>query len=315
MRAAVVDHYGPPEVVRITELPDPVPPAGQVVVDVRAAAVTRGDARLRSGVFPRGFGLPGKLALGLRGPRHSVLGGVFAGLVTATGPEVTDVRVGDRVAGMNGIRMGSHAELMAVPVSSLTGVPDRVSNVDAAAALFGGSTALYLLREKSTLESARTVLINGASGSVGSAALQIAVHAGAEVTAVTSGPNTDLVRRLGATHVIDYTQDPISDLYQGFDIVVDAVGNLSRKDADRLCNPAGELILVAAGLTDTVLARGQVVSGTVKERSEDFATVLNLVASGSLDPLAHVVGGLDDLTEAYRQLDTGHKVGNLVIEP
>ncbi|WP_228803701.1 NAD(P)-dependent alcohol dehydrogenase [Nocardia higoensis] len=313
MRAAMIDRYGPPERIRIATAPIPVPGRGEVLVRVEAAAVTAGDARIRAGRFPRGFGLLARLGIGLRGPRRSIPGMVFSGKVERLGHGATGLSVGEAVAGMTGARFGAHAEYVTVPVTAIIPLPAGVSHSDAAGALFGGSTALYFLRDRARLGAGQTVLVNGASGSVGSAALQLAVHFGATVTAVSSSPNHDLLRRLGAARVIDYRQTPVAGLGERFDVVFDAVGNLSRADGLQLADAQGVVILAVAGLADTVTARGRVIAGPVPERREDFALLLDLVANGAFDPLVEIVGSLEALPEAHRRIDSGRKIGNLVI--
>ncbi|GAB4005266.1 hypothetical protein GCM10029992_52660 [Glycomyces albus] len=216
---------------------------------------------------------------------------------------------------MTGARMGSHAEYAAVPAASLVPKPEEVSHADAAAVLFGGTAALHFLRDRAEVASGDTVLVNGASGAVGTSAVQLARHFGAKVTAVTSARNRDLVVGLGAGRVIDYAATPVAGLEERFDIVFDAVGNLTRAEGLRLLTPSGSLVLAVAGLLDTVLARGPVIAGPVPERAEDGAFLLDLAARGGLDPVAEVVGGLDALREAHRRIDSGRKVGNLVIVP
>ncbi|WP_051027953.1 NAD(P)-dependent alcohol dehydrogenase [Nocardia higoensis] len=315
MRAATVERYGPPDTIRITTRPIPAPGRGEVLVGVEAASVNSGDARIRAGRFPRGFGLLARLGIGLRGPRRSVLGVVFSGTVERLGEGVAGFSVGAAVAGMTGARFGAHAEYVTVPVTALTPLPAGVTHPDAAGALFGGSTALHFLRDRAKLRAGQTVLVNGASGSVGSAAVQLAVHFGAIVTAVSSSPNHDLLRRLGAARVIDYRETPVAELGDRFDVVFDAVGNLSRRDGLRLADPHGAVVLAVAGLADTVTARGRVIAGPAPERSEDFALLLDLVAGKEFDPLVEVVGGIEALPEAHRRIDSGRKVGNLVIVP
>lgn len=315
MRAARVDRYGPPETIRITAAPVPAPGPGEALVRVEAAAVTSGDARLRAGRFPRGFALPARLAIGVRGPRRKIPGVAFSGVVERLGHGVADMPEGDAVAGMTGARFGAHAEYLAVPAKALTPLSAGVTHADATGALFGGSTALHFLRDRAQIRSGQTVLVNGASGSVGSAAVQLAVRFGATVTAVSSSGNHALLHRLGAAQTIDYRETPVAGLDQRFDVVFDAVGNLSRADGLRLAGDEGVVILAVAGLLDTVTARGRVIAGAVPERSEDFALVLDLVARGEFDPLVEVLGGLEALSEAHRRIDTGRKVGNLVILP
>ena len=202
MRAAVVEKYGPPEVVSVVERPTPVAGKGRVMVRVHATTLNSGDARIRGCRFPRGFAVPGRLALGIRGPRQPVLGVVYSGVVEAVGPGVDGFAVGDEVCGMTGAAMGAHAELVAVRVDRMTIKPAAVSHEQAAAILFGGSTARHFLRD--LVAPGRRVLVNGAAGAVGTAAVQIAHLAGAHVTGVCSARNADLVRSLGADEVVDH---------------------------------------------------------------------------------------------------------------
>lgn len=315
MRSAWADSYGPPEVLTVRTVPVPVPRPGEALIRVAAAAVTVGDARIRAARFPPGFGLLARLGIGLRRPRAQAPGMVFSGRVERVGEGVTEFAPGDQVAGMTGGRLGAHAEFVAAPATALAVKPAAVSHAAAAGVLFGGSTALHFLRDRAQLQAGQAVLVNGASGAVGSSAVQVAVHFGAEVTAVCSAGNHALARQLGAARVLDYQATPVAGLDERFDVVFDAVGNLSRSQGLRLLNPGGALILVAAGLWDTIRARGRVLAGSAPERSEDFALLLDLVARGELDPLVETVGGLDALPEAHRRIDTGRKVGNLVILP
>ncbi|HRA74885.1 MAG TPA: NAD(P)-dependent alcohol dehydrogenase [Propionicimonas sp.] len=315
MRAAVVSRYGPPEHLELVDVPAPEPRAGEVLVRVAAVAVTSGDARMRAGRFPRGFGLLARLAIGLRGPRRRILGIAIAGTVESVGSGVVDFSPGDPVAGMTGSRLGGYAELVAVSAATLVPIPAGVTPPDAAGVLFGGTTALYFLRDRARIKAGDSVLVNGASGAVGASAVQLAKHFGAEVTAVTSERNAALVRRLGADHVVDYAQTPVQALPSRYDIVFDAVGNLSRTDGRALLNPDGSLILAVASLADTVLAREPVIAGPAPERADDVAFLLQLAADGELDPLTEVVGGLAAVVEAHRRVDSGRKVGNLVVLP
>ncbi|WP_336647916.1 NAD(P)-dependent alcohol dehydrogenase [Microbacterium sp. MMO-10] len=318
MRAGVVERYGPPSVVRIETVADPVAGRGEVLVRVMASTVNSGDARIRGARFPRGFALPGRLALGLRGPRASVLGVVFAGVVEATGAEADGVAVGDRVCGMTGARMGAHAELVAVSASRLVRIADEVSFDDAAGVLFGGTTALYFLRDRAAVRSGERVLVVGASGAVGTNAVQLAKHLGATVTAVTSAGNAELARALGADRVIDYRVDPIAalaDRGERFDVVFDTVGALSPATGRPLLAEGGRLLLAAATLGEIVTARGPVKTGTAPQRTEDFTTLLELVGSGALRVVRDGALALDRLAEAHARVDAGRKVGNLVLHP
>ncbi len=321
MRAATVRRYGPPETVRIETLPDPSPGRGEVLVRVHATSVTAGDARIRAARFPPGFGALARLGIGVRGPRRPILGVVFSGTVERLGADTARAagalvpRVGDEVAGMTGMRMGAHAQLLAVPAARLVRKPPAISHSDAAAALFGGSAALHFLRDRATIRRGQRVLVNGASGAVGSAAVQLAHAAGAQVTAVCRARNHAVVRALGAQHEIDYTTQEIQVSGETYDLVFDAAGSLTLAEGRALITPKGALVLAAAGLGDTLRARGRVYTGSAPERPQDFAFLLDLVASGEFDPLTRVLGGLGSIPEAHRIIDTGHKVGNLVVLP
>lgn len=315
MKAVAVRRYGPPENAHVIEKPRPTPKQGEILVKVEATAVTAGDARIRGARFPKGFAIPGRLALGIRGPRRQVLGYAFSGSVEQFGEGVTKLAPGTAVSGMTGARMGAHAEYVVVKASSVTPKPSGVSHADAAAALFGGTTALYFLRDRAAVQAGQQVLVNGASGSVGSAAVQLARHLGARVTAVTSARNAEMVSRLGAENVIDYTSQPVSGLSGSYDVVFDAVGNLLPADGPRLLSPEGSIILAVAGLADTIRARGRVIAGVVPERALDMKLLLELVEQGVFDPLTNVVGDLHAIPDAYRSIDSGRKVGNLVVLP
>lgn len=315
MRAVVVERYGPPSVAQVAEVADPVPRPGEVVVRVAAAAVTSGDARMRGARFPRGFGVPARLGIGLRGPRRRVLGVALSGVVEALGEGVTTLAIGDEVAGMAGARLGAHGELVAVRADRLVRTPDGVSHDAAAAVLFGGCTALHFLEDVAHLRAGQSVLVVGASGAVGSSLVQLARLAGARVTAVTSGRNAELVRRLGASAVVDYTETPVARIPERFDVVLETVGALPTAAGRALLAEGGMLVLVLATLWQTVAARGQVRAGVSSSRPEHMARLLALVASGDLDPVIQESVPMADIVRAYELVDSGRKVGNVVIRP
>jgi NADPH:quinone reductase-like Zn-dependent oxidoreductase len=313
MRAAVVERYGPPEVIEVVEVPAPVAGKGQVLVRVHVAAVTSADARIRSATFPRGFGLPGRLAFGVRRPRRPVLGSAYAGVVEAVGPGVATFAAGDRVAGMAGLRLGAHAELLPVAADKVAALPAGVSDSDAAGALFGGTTALYFLRDRGAIAPGMSVLVNGAAGAIGTNAVQLARHFGAEVTAVCSAANASLATDLGATRVIDYTTADLGSIPDRFDLVLDAVGNLTIASGRRLLADGGKLLLAVADLADTVRARGDVAAGSSKERVSDIDLLLALLAEGTLRTVVDGSFPLEAIVDAHRRVDTGHKVGNVLV--
>lgn len=315
MKAAVVERYGPPEVVRILEVPRPVPRDDQVLVRVEAAAVTSGDARIRGATFPPGFAVPGRVALGVRRPRRRILGSSFSGVVEGVGAQVQGLTPGDEVCGMAGTRMGAHAEYVAVPAGKLARKPSTVTHEDAAGVLFGGTTALHFLRDKASVGPGMSVLVNGASGAVGTNAVQLAKHFGATVTGVTSASHVALVRSLGADRVVDYTTEDVAATGERFDVVLDTVGNLSRTSGRQLLTERGVLVLAVASLADNLRARGNVVAGVAPERVEAAELLLQLVADGTITVVQDRTYDLQDITEAHRRVDGGHKVGNIVVRP
>lgn len=304
--------YGGP--LRTLDVEQPTVRPGDALVRVKAAAVTAGDHRLWSGRFPAGFTLLARLGIGVTRPRMKTLGGAFSGVVAELGEKVSDLKIGDEVAGMVG-SMGAHAEYVRVPADRLAAKPPNVTHEAAAGLLFGGVTALHFLVHQAAVQAGDKVLVNGASGAVGSSAVQLAVHLGAHVTAVFSAGNAALVRGLGADEVVDYRQNPAVNLAERFDVVVDAVGNISRQEGLGLLTSGGRLVLVVAGLGDTIRARGAVSAGVAPEKKELSEEVLRLGSLGVLDPLVEVVGGLGQVEEALRRIDTRRKVGNLVVVP
>ncbi|WP_291037827.1 NAD(P)-dependent alcohol dehydrogenase [Herbiconiux sp.] len=341
MRAAVNTEYGDPEVVRVTEIERPVPGPGEVLVRVHSAAVTAADSRLRAARFPGGFGPIGRLALGLRRPRRTVLGNCVSGVVEAIGGESPGaggarLRVGQEVAGMTGARMGAHAEFALAKATRFVPKPAGVSHDQAAGVLFGGSTAVHYLREKGRLAPGSSVLVVGASGAVGTNAVQLAAHLGARVTAVTSGANAGLAERLGASTVIDHSAPgtpPASSghghrhgrghghshvpygLAERFDLVLDTVGVLSPASGRRLLTERGVLLLAVADLGQTLRSVGRVKSGPAPEKPEVFAELLELVDRGLLEVVVESVHPLDDIVAAHRRVDSGRKVGNILVHP
>lgn len=315
MRAAVVAQYGPPEVVEVQELARPELRGGDALVRIEAAAVTSGDARIRGARFPDGFGPFARLAFGIRRPRRPVLGGTFSGVVEAVADGVRGVEVGDRVCGMTGTRMGTHAQYASVAAAKLCVLPQGVTHDEAAGVLFGGTTAWYFLYERAGVEPGSSVLVNGASGAIGTNAVQLAARRGATVTAVSSAHRRALLEELGAARMVDRAEQDVGALEERFDVVLDTVGNLSIASGRRLLRGDGTLVLAVAGLSETLRARGRVVAGAAPERTEDMAALLELVAAGELRVVIDQVVALDDIVEAHRCVDAGHKLGNVIVHP
>lgn len=322
MRAAVYRRYGGPDVVQVEEVPKPVPKAGEVLVRVRATTVSMGDYRLRSRDLPRGMKILSSLALGVFGPRNKVLGMDIAGTVEAVGEGVTRFSPGDAVIALTGAQFGGHAEFKVMREdAAITRAPSNMDFEDAVALIFGGHTAHAFL-SRAGIKAGDDVLINGASGAVGTSAIQIAVALGATVTAVCSAGNADLVRELGATHVIDYAREDFATAGRQYDAVMDCVGNAPFERSAHVVKPGGTLMLVVADLPAMLAARRngkragiRVDAGQVPSTAQVLGELVKLAETGKLRPVIDRRYRLDDIAEAHRYLDTGRKRGAIVVTP
>jgi NADPH:quinone reductase-like Zn-dependent oxidoreductase len=320
MKAAVYRQYGPPEVVHIEDVPKPEIKDNEVLIRVRATTVSTGDWRLRSLDLPPGFGAFGRLAIGLTGPRKPILGSELAGVVEAVGSAVTRFKVGDEVFAFPGSKMGAHAEYRAMPEDGNIALkPANLSFGEAAALCFGGSTALDFFR-RGKLASGESVLVNGASGTVGSACVQIAKHLGARVTGVTSAANADLVRSIGADRVIDYRTQDFTTTGEKYDVIVDTIGNAPYARSRAALKEDGRLLAVLNSFGELVSApwinmrgRQRVVVGPAAERVEDMAMLAELAGAGRFKPLIDVTLLFDQIVEAHRRVESGRKRGSVVV--
>lgn len=321
MLAATYQRYGGPEVVTVQDVPRPEPKEGEVLVRVRATTVTAGDWRLRTADVPRGFGVLLRLAFGVRGPRKHVLGTELAGEVEAVGPGVDRFAVGERVFAYTGGSLGAHAELCALKqTGAIARIPEGLSFEQAAALPFGGSTALFFLRDKGELKAGERVLVNGASGGVGTAAVQLAKHFGAHVTAVCSGRNEALVRSLGADEVVDYTKQDFRGIGQQWDVILDVVGTAPFASVKGVLREGGRLLLVVADLSATLGAalrprrEGRfVLAGTAPERAADLELLADLAASGAYRAPIETTVPFARIREAHALVESGRKRGNVVV--
>jgi NADPH:quinone reductase-like Zn-dependent oxidoreductase len=321
MRAAVYEKYGPPEVVHLAEVPRPVPKDNEILIRVRAATVSAADWRARSLELPPGFGPMGRFVFGIFRPRRPILGTDLAGEVEAVGAKVTRFRPGAAVFAYPGLSMATHAEYRVMPEDGLIAPkPPNVSFAEAAALLFGGIAALDFFRRGGTPKPGETMLVNGASGAVGSAMVQLARHFGATVTAVTSTGNLDLVRSLGAAKVIDYTREDFTRRGDKYDILADTVGNVPVARARGSVKEGGRLFLVAGNLTDTVGAfvrprRGgiRITAGTGAAKPEDITLLAEVAAQGRFKPVIDRIYPLAEIVAAHRHVAGRHKRGNVVV--
>jgi NADPH:quinone reductase-like Zn-dependent oxidoreductase len=320
MKAVVAERYGPPEVLRIKEIATPTPKDNEILIRIHVTTVTSGDWRVRSQTVPKGFRLIMRLVFGLRKPRQPILGSELAGVVAAIGRDVTRFTVGERVFAFSDVRMGCHAEYIVFPQDGMVvATPPGLADETAAALCFGGTTALDFLR-RGKVQRGDKVLVNGAAGAVGTAVVQLARHVGADVTGVCSGTNIDLVRCLGAAHVIDYTQADFSRNGDTYDLIVDTVGTAPYSRCRRSLKDRGRLLLVLAGLPAmlqgvwvSMTSRHTVIAGPAAVRVEDLRQLAALAEAGDFQPVIDRRYPLEQIVDAHRYVDTGRKKGNVII--
>jgi NADPH:quinone reductase-like Zn-dependent oxidoreductase len=303
MKAAVYQSYGSPSVLKIQNIEKPQIKANELLVKIAYSTVTSGDTRLRSSNFPPLFWLPARLIFGLFKPKKQVLGHEFAGVVTDIGNDVKNYAIGDRVFGTTTmLKGGAYAEYVALPEKWKNGViaplPKELEFQEAAALPIGGMTASYLL-EKAKIKAEEKILIYGASGSVGSFALQLAKHKGAVVSTFSSASNFSWLKALGADALYDYTDFDFDNFSEGYDIVFDAVGKLGKSRAKPLLNKGGRFVSVEM---------------LTKERENDLLELGNLAAAGHLKAHIDRSYALSEIAEAHRYVDSGRKRGNVLIE-
>ena len=321
MKAIVCTNHGPPDVLQLTEIEKPTPKDNEVLIKVHAATVTQGDLMLRK-LHPLMY-LPMRL-FGVR--RKKIPGHEFAGEVESVGVDVNRFKIGDQVFGTTtGLSVGANAEYLCLPEEWESGVlaikPDNISFEEAAALPVGGMTALYILR-KGNIQSGQRVLVYGASGSVGTFAVQLARnHFGAEVTGVCGTTNIELVKSLGAQKVIDYTKESIKDNNESYDIIYDAVGKSSfsecikslKKDGYYLRSVHMGIIPIARGLWTKMTSNKKIVGGISVERQEDLRFLAKMMEEKKFKPVIDKIYPLNEISEAHRHVDQGHKKGNVAV--
>lgn len=320
MKAIVYDRYGPPEVARLDDIAMPEIGETEILVKVRASSVTTADWRMRASAFPGGLWLPGRLMTGLFRPRNRVLGVDFAGEVAGVGGAVTRFRKGDRVFGFAG--KGGHAEYLAISEDgAVARTPDGISDADAAALPFGAIAALVFLRDYARIRPGQKVLVVGASGGVGTYAVQIAKALGAEVTGVASAENADLLRDLGATQVIDYRATDYAATGERWDVIFDTVRPADFGHARRALAPGGLFLPLNFGVLDMIRASFTGRRGTPRmmtaingDAREDVEAVAALVAQGAVRPVIDRRFPLAQVRDAYRHVEGRHRKGAVILE-
>ncbi|MBN8707510.1 MAG: NAD(P)-dependent alcohol dehydrogenase [Bacteroidetes bacterium] len=301
MKAVICTQYGTPEVLQIQEVSKPIPKDNQILVKIVAAAVNSGDVRVRS-LDVKGFEkVIMRLVLGISKPRKPILGTVFSGVVETVGNNVSRFKAGDKVFGMTGFNFGTHAEYIAVNQNgTVMEMPENATYEEAAAIIFGGQTAIHFLEKAKIAEKLNPkILIIGATGSVGTAAIQIANYYKGDITAVCSSEGYKLVNELGVTNVILYDKDDFTKQTEKFDIIFDAVGTSSKKQCENLLNKNGIYTSVSSGYASENIQQLQLLKELFEK--EEFKAVIDRTFQ------------MDEIIKAHQYVDTGRKKGNVVL--
>ena len=321
MKAVVYTKYGPPEVLQLKEVAKPVPRDNEVLIKIHATTVTSGDCRIRGLRVPPLFWLPTRVWLGIRKPKRTILGFELAGEIEAVGKDVRLFKEGDQIFGSSGMEFGCYAEYVCLPEGAvLAAKPAQLSYEEAAAVYFGGHTALHFLR-KGNIQSGRKVLIYGASGSVGTYAVQLAKHFGADVTGVCGAANVELVKSLNADTVIDYTKEDFTRGGETYDIIFDTVGKSPFSGCVRSLKEQGyylravnmRLSSMVRGLWISMTSSKKVIGGVAQDKKEYLVFLKELLEAGKLKAVIDRRYPLEQIAEAHRYVEQGHKKGNVVV--
>lgn len=316
MKAAVYTQYGLPEVLQIKMVEKPMPQKNEVLVKIKATAVNSGDIRLR-----KADPFAVRFIFGLFKPKINILGTVFSGEIESVGEDVKHFKVGDSVFGHTDMKFGAYAEYLCVPDhGSIALKPADISHTEAAAIPFGGVTALHFIK-KAMIKPGQKVVVIGASGAVGSAAVQLAKSFGAEVTAVCSTANIDLVKSMGADKVIDYTKEDFTENAEMYDVIFDTVKTISVSKSVKSLNQNGIMILSAAGMSEmiqglwiTKTSNKKVLTGVISHKAADIIFLKELIESDKFKPVIDRTYPLEQIAEAHAYVEKGHKKGNVAIE-
>lgn len=300
MKAAICTGYGSPDLVKVMDVPRPMVKKGELMIKVMASAVNSGDARVRGLVASPVLRIGLRLALGIKKPRKAILGVALAGEIVEIGEGVNQFKVGDQIFAMTGMRFGGHGQYAVLSEKSAMALKPKSALYEEAAVLpFGGTTALHFLR-RAGLQDGNQVMIYGASGAVGTSAVQLANILGAEVTAVCSDRHKAVVSELGANKLLDYRRVDISKLEVRYDIIFDAVGKIRKNEIKHLLKPNGRFISVAG-------------YGVASEKKEDLQLLAQLFDEGKLKAVIDRSFPLEEIALAYRYVDQGVKTGNVAI--
>lgn len=316
MKAAIYTQYGPPEVLQVKQVEKPTPKKNELLIRIRATAVNSGDWRLR-----KADPFAVRFIFGLFTPKIQILGSVFSGEVEQVGEDVKQFKAGDLVFGHTDMRFGSYAEYICIPENgSIALKPETISHAEAAVIPFGGVTALHFIK-KAGIQPGQKVLVVGASGAVGSAAVQIARSLGAEVTGVCSTANIALVKSIGANRVIDYTKEDFTQNGETYDVIFDTVNALSVSRSVKSLSKNGIMILSAAGMPEMLrgfwiskTSNKKVLTGVISHKAADILFLQELIEKGQFKPVMEKTYPLEQIAEAHAYVEKGHKKGNVAIE-
>ncbi|OLD56357.1 NAD(P)-dependent alcohol dehydrogenase [archaeon 13_1_40CM_2_52_13] len=320
MKAIVCTRYGPPEVLQLRDVEKPIPKDNEVLIRVHAATVTKGDCELRSLELPLLWKLFLRIGFGIRAPRKKILGQELAGEIESVGSAVTLFKKGDQVFANTGLRLGAYAEYDCLPEKGLVAIkPANMSYEEAAAVPVGGLHALQYLR-KANVQTGHKVLINGAGGSIGTVAVQLAKYYGAEVTGVDSIEKLDTLSSIGADHAIDYTREDFTENGEKYDVIFDTVGKSPYSRSIRSLKEKGIYLLGNPGLSQMIRApwtsrrsSKKVIGRMEPYRTEDLTFLKELIEAGEIRSVIDRRYPLEETIEAHRYVDTGQKRGNVVI--
>lgn len=321
MKAIVYTRYGSPDVLEIDEVDKPTPEDDEILIKVGAAEATKADCELRSFNFAvQWFWLPLRIAMGVTRPKKPILGGYFAGVVEDTGKKVVKFKTGDRVFGTTGLRFGAYGEYVCLPADyTIAPMPVNASFEEAAAVPLGGLNALHFMRQ-AKIRSGDKVLVNGAGGSIGTFAVQIARDMGAEVTAVDSTIKEDMLRRIGAAHFFDYTREDFTESDQTYDVIFNMVAGFSYSKCVGLLNSNGRYLLGNPRLSDMLrsiftskFTDKDVIFTFAGEQEEELLALRDLMEAGKIEPVLDNVYSLEQAAEAHRRVETEQRVGIVVI--
>lgn len=316
MKAIIYEQYGSPAVLKLKEVETPLPKDNEVLIRVHATAVNSGDIRLR-----KADPFAVRFVFGLLSPKIPILGVVLAGEIVTVGKNVKLFKAGDKVYGKTGMDFGAYAEYKCLPENAVLAIkPAYLTYEEAAAIPFGGTTALFFLR-KANISSGQKVLIYGASGAVGTSAVQLAKYFGAEVTAVCSTGNVAMLQSLGADKVIDYSKEDFSKSGDNYDIILDTVGKSPFKGSVRSLKKNGKYIRVVhmalgpilKGIWISMTSSKKVIGGQIKETAENMVFLNGLIESGKLKPVIDRTYPFEQIIDAHTYVEKGHKKGNVVI--